>query len=255
MKRLLKGGRVVDPANGRRRRLRHPDRRRSHRAHRQGTCPPTAPRVVEVPAGFVVCPGFIDMHVHLREPGQEHKETIATGTRVGRGGRIHRRGLHAEHDADQRQRRRHGVHPEEGARKRASRASTRLAPSRADRRASSSPTSPSCRPAGCVAITDDGQPGGDGAADAPRARVRAACSTCRCIEHCEDPVAEGRRRRARGLPRVVARPPRHSRRRRGDHGSSATLLLAELTGGAVHIAHMSARTIAARRARGQSTAA
>ena len=29
--------------------------------------------------GFVVAPGFIDMHVHLREPGQEYKETIATG--------------------------------------------------------------------------------------------------------------------------------------------------------------------------------
>jgi dihydroorotase len=32
--------------------------------------------------GLVVCPGFIDMHVHLREPGQEWKETIATGTRA-----------------------------------------------------------------------------------------------------------------------------------------------------------------------------
>ena len=30
-------------------------------------------------AGLVVAPGFIDMHVHLREPGQEHKETIASG--------------------------------------------------------------------------------------------------------------------------------------------------------------------------------
>jgi len=29
--------------------------------------------------GLIVAPGFIDMHVHLREPGQEHKETIATG--------------------------------------------------------------------------------------------------------------------------------------------------------------------------------
>ena len=29
--------------------------------------------------GLVVAPGFIDMHVHLREPGQEYKETIATG--------------------------------------------------------------------------------------------------------------------------------------------------------------------------------
>jgi len=30
--------------------------------------------------GLVLCPGFIDMHVHLREPGQEWKETIASGT-------------------------------------------------------------------------------------------------------------------------------------------------------------------------------
>lgn len=30
-------------------------------------------------SGRLVAPGFIDMHVHLREPGQEHKETIATG--------------------------------------------------------------------------------------------------------------------------------------------------------------------------------
>jgi dihydroorotase len=30
--------------------------------------------------GLIVVPGFIDLHTHLREPGQEHKETIATGT-------------------------------------------------------------------------------------------------------------------------------------------------------------------------------
>ncbi len=33
-------------------------------------------------AGMYVVPGFVDMHVHLREPGFEHKETIATGTRA-----------------------------------------------------------------------------------------------------------------------------------------------------------------------------
>jgi dihydroorotase len=33
-------------------------------------------------AGLVVTPGFIDLHTHLREPGQEHKETISTGTRA-----------------------------------------------------------------------------------------------------------------------------------------------------------------------------
>jgi len=37
--------------------------------------------------GLVVCPGFIDLHCHLREPGFEDKETIATGTRAAaRGG-------------------------------------------------------------------------------------------------------------------------------------------------------------------------
>src|SRR6204780_4882208 len=31
-------------------------------------------------AGMIVCPGLIDMHVHLREPGREEDETIATGS-------------------------------------------------------------------------------------------------------------------------------------------------------------------------------
>ena len=38
-------------------------------------------------AGLVVCPGFIDLHCHLREPGFEYKETVATGTlAAARGG-------------------------------------------------------------------------------------------------------------------------------------------------------------------------
>ena len=36
--------------------------------------------------GKVVTPGLIDIHVHLREPGQSHKETIATGTRAAAAG-------------------------------------------------------------------------------------------------------------------------------------------------------------------------
>ena len=36
--------------------------------------------------GLVVSPGFIDLHVHLREPGQTHKETIATGTAAAAAG-------------------------------------------------------------------------------------------------------------------------------------------------------------------------
>src|SRR6267142_2905449 len=37
-------------------------------------------------SGKWVCPGFIDMHVHLREPGHEYKETIASGTRAAAAG-------------------------------------------------------------------------------------------------------------------------------------------------------------------------
>jgi len=38
-------------------------------------------------AGCIVCPGFVDLHVHFREPGFESKETIATGSRAAaRGG-------------------------------------------------------------------------------------------------------------------------------------------------------------------------
>jgi dihydroorotase len=78
MKVLLKNGRLVDPVAG----------RNGHfdvlivdgRVARVGKdLPADDARVVDVPASHVVCPGFIDMHVHLREPGQEHKETIASG--------------------------------------------------------------------------------------------------------------------------------------------------------------------------------
>src|SRR5439155_19768070 len=80
MKQLLKGARVVDPANGRDGRfdvLIDGDRIARVAPDQRADSGVT---VVELPSGFVVCPGFIDMHVHLREPGQEHKETVATGT-------------------------------------------------------------------------------------------------------------------------------------------------------------------------------
>src|SRR6202051_667878 len=36
--------------------------------------------------GLIVAPGFIDLHVHLREPGQAYKETIASGTAAAAAG-------------------------------------------------------------------------------------------------------------------------------------------------------------------------
>jgi dihydroorotase len=45
------------------------------------------PRELQIDAtNLVVAPGFVDIHVHLREPGQTHKETIATGTRTAAAG-------------------------------------------------------------------------------------------------------------------------------------------------------------------------
>src|SRR5438067_6522657 len=77
---LLKGGRVVDPAN--RRDGTFDVLIDGDRIARVGRdlAAPSGVTIIEVPSGLVVCPGLIDMHVHLREPGQEHKETVATGT-------------------------------------------------------------------------------------------------------------------------------------------------------------------------------
>ncbi|HVA36445.1 MAG TPA: dihydroorotase [Candidatus Dormibacteraeota bacterium] len=77
---LLRGGRVIDPAQGL-------DALRDVLIER-GCIAKIAERIDDAEAagaleldvrGAVVAPGFIDPHVHLREPGQSHKETIASG--------------------------------------------------------------------------------------------------------------------------------------------------------------------------------
>src|SRR6186997_2295723 len=85
---LLTGGRVIDPAN-------HLDGIADvliQDGMIAGVGPELAARLsadVETldVSGLVVCPGLIDLHVHLREPGQTAKETIATGmAAAARGG-------------------------------------------------------------------------------------------------------------------------------------------------------------------------
>ena len=79
MRFLLKGGTVVDPASGINgaRDILVDGGRIAKVGH---DLPAGGARVLDVPRGTVIVPGLIDMHVHLREPGHEHKETIATGT-------------------------------------------------------------------------------------------------------------------------------------------------------------------------------
>ncbi|OGK88740.1 MAG: dihydroorotase [Candidatus Rokubacteria bacterium GWF2_70_14] len=82
---LIRHGRVVDPASG-------IDGVQDVLVvdGRIGTVGPglRAPQGTQVidAAGKVVCPGFIDIHVHLREPGFEYKETVASGTRAAAAG-------------------------------------------------------------------------------------------------------------------------------------------------------------------------
>jgi dihydroorotase len=79
---LIKGGLVVDPSTH----LEDPldllvERGKIAALEPPGSIPEEGRRVIAA-TGLVVAPGLIDMHVHLREPGEEYKETICTGTRA-----------------------------------------------------------------------------------------------------------------------------------------------------------------------------
>jgi dihydroorotase len=78
MKTLVKGGRLVDPVQGIDA-LRDVMIENGFVTQIGENIEDGDARVVDA-TNAIVAPGFIDMHVHLREPGQTHKETIATGT-------------------------------------------------------------------------------------------------------------------------------------------------------------------------------
>ncbi|MBU1726844.1 MAG: dihydroorotase [Candidatus Omnitrophica bacterium] len=86
MKILIKNGRVIDPAN-------KVDEaldilvEDSKIAQVAKDIKAEAETVIDASA-MIVMPGFVDMHVHLREPGREDKETVATGTRAALAGGV-----------------------------------------------------------------------------------------------------------------------------------------------------------------------
>jgi dihydroorotase len=80
---LIKNGRVLDPASKTDAALDVLlDGEKIKEVAPAGTISgPQGTEIVEA-TGLIVAPGFIDIHVHLREPGQESSETIETGTRA-----------------------------------------------------------------------------------------------------------------------------------------------------------------------------
>jgi len=85
MRLLVKGGRVIDPDSG--------TDKLADVLIEDGKVVGIDPNInidgegeILDASGKLVCPGFIDIHVHLREPGFEYKEDIATGTRAAAAG-------------------------------------------------------------------------------------------------------------------------------------------------------------------------
>ncbi len=237
-KRLLRGGHVVDPVNGRNGVF--DVLIEDGRIARVGRDLPRdlAGDVVEVPSGLLVCPGLIDMHVHLREPGQEHKETVATGAAAAAAGGFTAVACMPNTVP---------VNDNAGVtgyilQKAAEANLVRVYPIGAVSRGQQGEQLADIaelKQAGCVAVTDDGRP------VATALLMRRALEYTRMfempvIEHCEeqtlkaDGVAhEGFQAATLGL--------------RGIPGEAESIMalrdisLAELTGGTLHIAHMSAR--------------
>ncbi|MFN8065562.1 MAG: dihydroorotase [Vicinamibacterales bacterium] len=238
MKRLLKGARVVDPANGRDGVydiLIDSDRIAQVGANLQAG---EGTEVVSIPSNLVITPGLIDMHVHLREPGQEHKETVATGTLSAVVGGFTAVACMPNTSP---------VNDNAGVtqyilKKAAEAKLARVYPIGAvsiGQKGEQMAELGELKDAGCVAVTDDGHPIRT-ALLARRALEYTKLFDMPVIEHCEDPSLKGDGVAHEGL--VASKLGL-----RGIPGEAESIMaqrdiaLAELTGGRVHIAHMSAR--------------
>lgn len=239
MKRLLRGGRVVDPANGIDAHLDVLIDGDVIAAVGPGLPAPEGGEVLELSAGAVVCPGFIDMHVHLREPGQEHKETVATGVASAVAG-----GFTAVACMPNTKPVNDNAGVTQLILQKAREANlARVYPIGAVSRGQKGEELADIaelREAGCVAVTDDGLPVAT-ALLARRALEYTSMFDMPVIEHCEDQTLKGdgvahegavaASLGLRGIPGVAEAIT-----------ASRDILLAEMTGGRIHIAHMSAWT-------------
>jgi dihydroorotase len=251
MKRLLRGGHLVDPLqgiDGVRDVLLEGDRIAA-----VGQDLPAGPdiEVIEVAAGLVLCPGFVDMHVHLREPGQEHKETIATGTAAAAAGGFTAVACMPNtcpvNDS--------AAVTRAIVEKAATEGRVRVYPigtvSKGMKGESLSEMA-DLRAAGCVGFSDDGKPVLT-ALLMRRALEYAGMLGLPVIDHCEEPTLKGEGVAHEGL--VASQLGL-----RGIPAAAESIMvernlaLAEVTGSAVHIAHLSTRqalrAVAAAKSRG-----
>ncbi|MGE5361904.1 MAG: dihydroorotase [Bacteroidales bacterium] len=239
MKRLLKGARVVDPASGIDAML--DVLIDGDRVSRVGSNLPAADvagaEVVELEPDWVVCPGFVDMHVHLREPGYEHKETIASGTAAAVAGGFTAVACMPNTDPIN-----DNASVTQLILERAAGASARVYPIGAVTKKSAGEQLAEIadlRAAGCVALSDDGRPVAH-ALIMRRALEYARMFDMAVIDHCEDPTLKGEGVAHEGFVASVLGL-------RGIPAAAEELMvyrdvsLADLTGGRVHIAHLSTR--------------
>jgi dihydroorotase len=241
MKRLLKGGRLVDPARG----IDGAfdvliDGGRIARIDR-GLSPDDVGgdvQVLEIRDGWIVCPGLVDMHVHLREPGQEHKETVATGAAAAVAGGFTAVACMPNTDPIND----HAGVTEFILARAAAAGLARVYPIGAVSRGSLGEhlaDLAELRRAGCVAVSDDGRPVAT-ALLMRRALEYASGFDMPVIDHCEDQTLKADGVAHEGF--VAA-----SLGLRGIPAAAESIMvqrdatLAEMTGGRVHIAHLSAR--------------
>jgi len=233
---LLKDVHVVDPAAGRNGRF--DVLIEAGRVSRVGRDIPAGnAKVVELPHSCVVTPGLIDIHVHLREPGQEHKETIATGTASAVAGGFTAVACMPNTDPIN-----DNAAVTEFILKRAAAAGlARVYPigavsigSKGEQLAEIA----DLKAAGCVAITDDGRPVMT-ALLMRRALEYATMVGVPVIDHCEDWSLKGD-----GVAHEGAVAAMLGLKGLASQAESVMverdISIAELTGGHVHIAHMSA---------------